>query len=403
MRDDFPLVLHAHDAPEDPGLWVLCGVPVAVRTAVAAFRAGATRIVVVGREEAAARIAGALRADARLQGCPVTIADPSPPEGPAMHAPTHVLVVPALAERLVAAPGGVHLPGAPDVGKRSSNDMAEPTRPLWNGPAPADALWMPMIHERDLRRAKLALLRHARARSSPVSRWLNERLSLGLNWVLVHTPVTPNQLTAFNMVAGVIGALFVAMGTPGHLALGGLLLQVTSVLDCADGEMARVKLMESDYGAWIDTVGDNVIYAAYGLGLTVGYARFAWAQDVAWAAWAMPLGLGALSLAMGLVGGMVRYVRRRGLGGSLTAVSKDFAANLRSAGRWRRRLFHFVTVMGQRAQFTFAFALVAMLPWATGRLGFFHGLFFAMVAFVTLACVYFVVGTLRARRPVSHP
>jgi phosphatidylglycerophosphate synthase len=396
MEDDLQLVLHAGDGPADPGLWALAGVPLALRSAVAGVRAGATRIVVVGGNGPAQRVADVLRADRRLEGCSVEVEDEPPADGPVLHLPTDVLVVPALVKRLADAPGDVHLPGAAGVHKRTGHDTRQPTRPLWDGPAPADALSMRLGHRRDLRRAKLALLRHARARSSPVSRVLNERLSLCLNWVLVHTPVTPNQLTVLNMLVGVAGATSVGVGTLGYLALGALLLQVTSVLDCADGEMARAKLMESKYGAWIDTVGDNVIYAAYALGLTVGYARFARAHDVAWAGWALPLGLGTLALAVLLIGGMVQYVRRRGLGGSLTAVSRDFAKNVRTHAPWRRRLFHFVTVMGQRAQFTFAFAVVAALPWATGRLGFFHGLFFAMVGFVLLACVYFVVGMVRA-------
>jgi hypothetical protein len=168
--------------------------------------------------------------------------------------------------------------------------------------------------------------------------------------------------------------------------------------------MARCKLMESDYGAWIDTMGDNVTYAAYALGLTLGYARFAAAQGVPWAGLVLPVGLGALALAVALIGGMFHYVRSRGLGGSLTAVTRDISATVdRDQAGWLYRALDLIKVMGRRAQFTLAFAIVAVLPWATGNAAYYHGIFFSMVGFVVLANLYFAVGLLKVRRAVPHP
>jgi phosphatidylglycerophosphate synthase len=402
VGEAFLLVLRAREEPDDPGLWPLCRVPLVVRSAIAAVRSGAGRIAVLGAEATVEAAGALLAADHRLRGCPVDLGHVPAWDGAVVEVPTDAVIPPALMKRLAHAEGDVCVPGVPEATKRCSAAHPGPLRPLWDGATPAGCFAMRIRARRDLRTAKGLLLRHARARSSPVSRWLNEHVSLRLNWVLAETPVTPNQITVLNTLVGVAGAAFVAMGSMASLAAGGVMLQLTSVLDCSDGELARCKLMESAYGAWIDTVGDNVIYAAYALGLTIGYTRFAHALDVPWMALVMPLGFGTLALAALLIGGMFHYVRSRGLGGSLSAVSKDFESRVEGgAGGWARKLFEFLTVMGRRAQFTFAFAVVAVLPILTGDARFFHGIFFAMVGFVLIANVYFGMGLWKARGVVS--
>ena len=47
-----------------------------------------------------------------------------------------------------------------------------------------------------------------------------------------------------------------------RLALPGFLWQLAAVLDRCDGEIARVKLCESRFGTWFDTVIDNLAYVA---------------------------------------------------------------------------------------------------------------------------------------------
>ncbi len=40
-------------------------------------------------------------------------------------------------------------------------------------------------------------------------------------------------------------------------AAGGVVAQVTSIIDGCDGEIARLKRLESDFGAWSDAVLDR--------------------------------------------------------------------------------------------------------------------------------------------------
>jgi phosphatidylglycerophosphate synthase len=55
--------------------------------------------------------------------------------------------------------------------------------------------------------------------------------------------------------------------------LGALLLQFSVVLDCCDGEIARVKFMESPLGDWLDIVCDTIVSIAIFLGVGVAVWR----------------------------------------------------------------------------------------------------------------------------------
>ncbi|HET7854782.1 MAG TPA: CDP-alcohol phosphatidyltransferase family protein, partial [Candidatus Methylomirabilis sp.] len=44
--------------------------------------------------------------------------------------------------------------------------------------------------------------------------------------------------------------------------VGWLLFQSSYVLDCVDGEIARLKMQESPLGAWIDSMADTIVQAA---------------------------------------------------------------------------------------------------------------------------------------------
>jgi len=54
----------------------------------------------------------------------------------------------------------------------------------------------------------------------------------------------------------------------GALLAGGVLAQAASVIDGCDGEIARLKFQESDYGGWLDAVLDRYADAFLLFGLT---------------------------------------------------------------------------------------------------------------------------------------
>lgn len=103
-----------------------------------------------------------------------------------------------------------------------------------------------------------------------VSRNFNRKVSTRISRLLVHTPVTPNQISVATMLITFLSAWWMASGEYLYLALGGLLFQFASVVDGCDGEIAKLKFMSSPRGEWIDTLADNVSYLVFFSGVTYG-------------------------------------------------------------------------------------------------------------------------------------
>ncbi len=69
-----------------------------------------------------------------------------------------------------------------------------------------------------------------------------------------------------SFIVGLFGALIFYFGDYIFLVIGGLLVQLSSIIDGCDGEVARLKLIESKYGGWFDAVMDRYADAIIILG-----------------------------------------------------------------------------------------------------------------------------------------
>lgn len=70
--------------------------------------------------------------------------------------------------------------------------------------------------------------------------------------------VRPNTVTVASAAVGISGAVCFAVGSYPALVAGALLLQISLVLDCVDGELARATRTRSVFGTWLDAVTDRV-------------------------------------------------------------------------------------------------------------------------------------------------
>jgi CDP-L-myo-inositol myo-inositolphosphotransferase len=104
-----------------------------------------------------------------------------------------------------------------------------------------------------------------------VSRYLNRPLSRKLSGLLVRTPLTPNGITFLSFLISLCGAALFSLGSYVWIVLAGLLVQLASVVDGCDGEIARLKFQSSRFGAWLDTVLDRYADAAIAVGISYGY------------------------------------------------------------------------------------------------------------------------------------
>jgi len=96
-----------------------------------------------------------------------------------------------------------------------------------------------------------------------VSRFINRPLSRWITRLLVKTPITPNAITTFSFLAAVIGAYCFSMGQYAWSVLAGVLVQMASIVDGCDGEIARLKFRANAFGGWLDTVLDRYADASY--------------------------------------------------------------------------------------------------------------------------------------------
>jgi 1L-myo-inositol 1-phosphate cytidylyltransferase / CDP-L-myo-inositol myo-inositolphosphotransferase len=121
-----------------------------------------------------------------------------------------------------------------------------------------------------------------------MSRHVERRISLALTRRLVGTSITPNAMTLVSLAVGLLGAPFFLSVDPLHQVVGSLLFLTHSILDGCDGELARLKFLESPAGARLDFWGDNLVHVAVFTSMAIGWSV---AADAAW-----PLLLGALAV-----------------------------------------------------------------------------------------------------------
>ena len=91
-----------------------------------------------------------------------------------------------------------------------------------------------------------------------------------LTWVAVRVGATPNQVTLISFAIGLYSAFCFAQGTFWQIFLGAFLLQLSIIVDCVDGELARYTRKFSQLGAWLDAVTDRVKEYMVFLGLAIG-------------------------------------------------------------------------------------------------------------------------------------
>ncbi|HEX9478473.1 MAG TPA: CDP-alcohol phosphatidyltransferase family protein, partial [Methylomirabilota bacterium] len=288
----------------------VAGRTLAVRVMVAALRAGASRIAVPStlRDPAVDR---ALRRMPALSDALEWLgpgAD-APADGPAARwflLPASALIHASVLDGLLAAP-----PGRPAVLAESAEGIAPvallpatPPATLWPNTLWPNTLWKdlaagrpvgpelarwlretgavprgatgPYVDVRDaagLARAEAALeATLSIAADSGMDRYLHRRCSRWITPFLVRTNLTPNHVSLVSLAIG-LGAIWCFWSaTPASAFAGVLLYALACIVDHADGELARLTLQESRFGANLDWTIDTLIHVGLvlGIGLTAG-------------------------------------------------------------------------------------------------------------------------------------
>ncbi|MFC1598228.1 CDP-alcohol phosphatidyltransferase family protein [Patescibacteria group bacterium] len=80
----------------------------------------------------------------------------------------------------------------------------------------------------------------------------------------------PNHFTAISLVLGLLAAGFFSMGDYTSLVIGVIVLNISFICDCADGQLSRLKGLQSKMGHWFDYHSDKLKDGALLLGLAYG-------------------------------------------------------------------------------------------------------------------------------------
>lgn len=97
--------------------------------------------------------------------------------------------------------------------------------------------------------------------------------------VIYRLPISPNQVTGMSLAAGIVSAWFFSSGTYEGSAWGAVMYAIANILDCADGQLARLQQSGTRWGRIIDGAADYISGIAIFTGIGAGLAR---SGDASW-------------------------------------------------------------------------------------------------------------------------
>ena len=137
--------------------------------------------------------------------------------------------------------------------------------------APAEVAGAPFIRSEDLAErqkiekqiaglndARLRLKLANRANDGFYSVFFLRKISKLFTWLAVRLKMTPNQVTLISFAIGLLSAYEFSKGTFWTIFAGAVLLQLSIIIDCVDGELARYTRAFSQLGAWLDAITDRI-------------------------------------------------------------------------------------------------------------------------------------------------
>ncbi|MBV22276.1 MAG: hypothetical protein CMI57_02140 [Parcubacteria group bacterium] len=102
-------------------------------------------------------------------------------------------------------------------------------------------------------------------------RYVTHKISIRVVKLLLHTSISPNQITLLSIVVGIISSIMFAVDIPVYFLAGALILELYYIIDAVDGQLARYKKLSSMTGGYFDYVSNYIVppcvFFCIGLGL----------------------------------------------------------------------------------------------------------------------------------------
>lgn len=97
------------------------------------------------------------------------------------------------------------------------------------------------------------------------------------------TNLTPNQITLLSLLFGILAGISIAIATLESIFLGAFFLILWTVLDCADGQLARLKKNGTPFGRLLDGIVDYTTNLTVMIGICF-WGRTYWDNPFLWCA-----------------------------------------------------------------------------------------------------------------------
>jgi CDP-L-myo-inositol myo-inositolphosphotransferase len=189
---------------------------------------------------------------------------------------------------------------------------------------------------------------------------INSKFSLPTSRQLIKTPLTPNMISIGINIIGSLCGIFYALG---HPVIGALLMHTATILDRCDGEVARVKLMETKKGQWVDTISDQFTVLSFLIGVPLGY-YFISGKTIA-----LILGGLNVSIFIFVVIWSFYFLSKYTTSGSLVTYFEVDQLVEPQKTSFMRKIIKIGRPMGRRNVYSTAFVFIAILggyPWLLG-------------------------------------
>jgi phosphatidylglycerophosphate synthase len=132
----------------------------------------------------------------------------------------------------------------------------------------------------DYRRAALKIDNRHIPKFLQLNRFVNRPAASLIVRAVFRTRVMPNHLTVLSFLIGLAGAFCLFRGRTPWAIAGGILVEISSIVDCADGMLARARDQKSTFGAYLDLVFDRVGEFFIIAGYVYGFYRLTGRHDL---------------------------------------------------------------------------------------------------------------------------
>ncbi|MCH9030386.1 MAG: CDP-alcohol phosphatidyltransferase family protein [Bacteroidetes bacterium] len=133
------------------------------------------------------------------------------------------------------------------------------------------------------------------------SSFVTSPLAIAVNYVVVDIKwLTPNLITLFSFITALASVVFIIIGGFINFIIAAVLIHLSHILDCMDGQMALYRGVSSKSGSYFDKLTDQIqVTLWFG---AIGYAAYAQSQNV------LPVFLAFAGVAFYSLRGYTKYV-----------------------------------------------------------------------------------------------